>query len=206
MPANGTLVFGILAALCASVLLLQSALNLFYGWKMYRFFTATVTALLCVVLAWYLISPHMPARISFLAPLVLGAAGLAVALPVQRLAAFVSTGALGAVACLAAAFGFGLPLDLSSWKTLSIAAAGFLAAGIPAAMYLQFVVVFVTSALGALGALTAAALLIFSLLSDAPPLDTTTYVVLALAWSTLTVTGMVSQYRQMESEKEAEPA
>jgi hypothetical protein len=118
----------------------------------------------------------------------------------------VSTGALGSVACLAAAFGFGLPLDLSSWKTLSIAAAGFLAAGIPAAMYLQFVVVFVTSALGALGALTAAALLIFSLLSDAPPLDTTTYVVLALAWSTLTVTGMVSQYRQMESEKEAEPA
>lgn len=205
MPTNGTIVFGVLAAVCASVLLLQSALNLFYGWKMYRFFTATVTALLCVVLAWYFISPHMPPRISFIAPLLLGAIGLAVALPVQRVAAFVSTGALGSVACLAAAYGLGIPADFSSWKTIIIAAVGFLAAGIPAAMYLKFVVVFVTSAIGALGALTAAALLIFSLLSDAPPLDTTTFLVLALAWSTLTVTGMVSQYRQMETE-DAEPA
>ena len=203
MPEAGTFWGGLAAAIYASALLVHSALNLFYGWKLYRVFAAITTALVAAVVGWFLISPHLPAKVAYVAPFLLGAGGLALALPVQRVAAFVGTGILGAAAALVAAVHYGLPLDLSCPKTVAAALTGFLAAAIPAAIFLRFFIVFLTSSVGALGALGAVGLLLFAALNATPPLDTMTYLMLVSAWSALTVTGMVFQYRLMSSEKKA---
>ena len=201
MPEVGTFWGGLAAAIYASVLIVHSALNLFYGWKLYRLFTAVVTALVAAMAGWFLISPHLPRTLGIAVPFLLGVGGLAVAFPVQRVAAFISTGVLSGALALLVGVRYGLPLDLSCAKTIAVGVAGFLAGAIPAAIFLRFFVVFLTSTAGAIGALGGVSLALFGASGAVPPLDTATYIVLVAAWTALTVTGMVFQYRLIAAEK-----
>ena len=201
MPQGGTVWGGLVGAIYAAALLVAAVPTLFYGWKLYRLFAALISAMAAAVIGWFYVAPMLPAKLAFLAPMVLGIGGGMLAIPLQRCAAFVAHGAFGALAAVAVASQYGVPLDLAARKTQVAAAVGFLIVGIAAAIFLRFFVVFGTAAYGALSALAAAVVFPYGMLGRTPPIDRMTVVAVAAAWSILTVTGMVHQYKLIKAEK-----
>jgi hypothetical protein len=216
MPKTLSFSLSMAWAIGAAMLLTQGALWLFYGWKLYRFFASVVTALVAAVVGTYFVSPHFAEKYALIPPFVMAIVGGILAIPLHRAAAFLLTGALGAVAGVAVGVVFcHVPLAITSRPAIACAAAGFLIAGIPAAIFLRVIVVFLTSAYGAIAAMAAAVIVSFLCLCvrRTPPADSTTLAVLVGTWLVLTFTGMVFQYKFIKAERaekaeklEAEPA
>jgi len=185
-------------ALFAATALVFAAIWLFYGWRVYWLFAVVLTALSAAIVGWFFVAPHLDERFAYLPPLLLGIAGGALAIPLQRVVAFALTGVLGAGLSAVVAVRFcGVPLDLESPQLLAVAAAGFLIAGIPAAIFLRFLVVFITSGYGALLALGAAAAVAAIFVDEAPEIGEGALVALLVAWTVLTVTGVLVQLRSL---------
>ena len=103
---------------------------------------------------------------------------------------------------MAVAF-FHVPLDFKSIQLIAIASAGFLLAGIPAAIFLKFLAVFTTAGFGAILAIGAAGLLMAACISQMPAMTPQQLSASIIAWVAITVVGMVFQYRTMEPKTEA---
>ncbi len=202
MGETSTFQLALFGVVGTATLLVNAVISIFYGWKVYRLFTTLLTALAAAVVGWFFVAPHLPAKYACVAPIVLGLAGVAIAFPMQRVAAFVTTGVLGAIVAVIVGALYNMPLDFASGQTIAVAAAGFIVAGIPAAIFLRFFVVLTTSAWGALMALVAVAGLAFVCLSTLPAPDVQMLTVILAAWAVLTATGMVFQYRLIKAEQE----
>lgn len=188
----------LLVPLASASLLTISVIWLFYGWRFYWLFITLLTATAASIVGWYFISPHVAPGLRYLPPLLMGLGGGAIAIPLQRVVAFVTTGALGAVIAVAVAVGFcNVAMDFDAPQMVAIAAAGFLTAGIPAAIFFKFLTVLITSGYGALLAITAAVSIALVFIEEPQPL-TTTMVIAGLAiWAILTTTGMIFQWKSL---------
>jgi len=188
----------LLVPLASAGLLAISVIWLFYGWRFYWLFITLLTAMAASIVGWYFISPHVSTGVCYLPPLLLGVAGGAIAIPLQRVVAFVTTGALGAAIAVAVAVGFcNVPMDFSSPQLVAIEAAGFLTAGIPAAIFFKFLKVLITSGYGALLAIAAGVTIALVFIEEPQPL-TTTMVVGGLAlWAILTTAGVIFQWKSL---------
>ncbi len=208
-----------LAALAVASMFTIAVLWLFYGWKVYRFFTAALTASAAVIAAWVFISPHVPAKIVWLPPLACGIGGALLSFLVARAITFTAMGILGAAVTAAVAVGvFKVPLDVRSHELIGLAAAGFLVAGMPAAIFHRAVVVFITSTYGAGLALVATFELLLVCLSGrfvasaevarttlSPWVGRDVTIAVLAAWLAITIVGVVYQYRLMHEVEDVEP-
>jgi hypothetical protein len=182
--------------LLSAVLLTMSAVWLFYGWRLYSLFITVLTASASAVVGWYFISPHFGEDVRYLPPLLLGLAGGVMAIPLQRVAAFVTQGLLGAAIALAIAVGFcNVVLDFSSPQIWAIAAAGFLVTGVPAAIFYKFLKIVSTAGYGAFLAIAGVVAVMFAF-SEQPPNVEAGFAAVALGvWVGLTLLGIIVQWR-----------
>ncbi len=171
---------------------------LFFGWRLYWLFVTLLTAAAASVVGWFFIAPQVPDGSRYLPPLLLGLAGGAVAIPLQRVVAFAAAGFLGALIAVAVSVGFcNVSLDFSSPQLVAIAAAGFLVAGVPSAIFLKFLTVFITSGYGALLGILGAVALGVVFMEDVPTLGVTTIIILLTTWTILTTTGIIVQFKSL---------
>jgi hypothetical protein len=193
--AQGT--SSLMVPLLSAVLLTMSAVWLFYGWRIYSLFITVLTAASASIVGWYFVSPHFAEDVRYLPPLLMGLAGGVMAIPLQRVAAFVTQGLLGAAIALAIAVGFcNVVLDFSSPQIIAVAAAGFLIAGVPAAIFYKFLKIISTAGYGAVLGVAGVAAIVFAF-ADEPPTVGAGLAVLGLAvWAGLTLLGVVVQWRQ----------
>lgn len=187
-----------LVALASASLLTVALIWLFHGWRFYWLFSTLLTAVAAAIVGWYFISPHLSIGTRYLPVMLMGLGGGALAIPLQRVVAFLTTGALGAVIAVAVAVGFcSVPMELASPQLVAISAAGFLTAGIPAALFFKFITVLITSGYGALMAI-AAVCAIAVIFVDLPGAPTATTVAAGLAlWAVLTGMGVLFQWRSL---------
>jgi len=201
MGGTETFLSGMLVAVGVAALLVIASGLLFYGWRLYRLFTSLATGLVAAFAGWCFISPHLPAQAAAVAPLALGIGGVAAAIPLQRLAALVAMGAIGALTALLIGHSlYGVPLDFAERQAQLVGGCGFLGVGLCAAIFLRFFVVFFTSAYGGLVAIASVSLMLYSVTKSTPPVDVMTICVFSGAWSALTLIGMYYQYKLIKKD------
>lgn len=184
--------------LFAALMLGLSAVWLFYGWRLYRLFTTLLMAMAAAMTGWYFVSPHFGMDVQYLPPLLLGLAGGVVAIPLQRVAAFVLDGALGALVAMGIAVGFcHVPIEGGSPQLIAIAAAGFLLVGIPAAVFFQFLKVLSTAGYGAFLAIVGTAAVVHAFVDEPPTIGTGLVVGSLAVWAILTTVGAIFQWRSL---------
>ncbi|MHC4714072.1 MAG: hypothetical protein ACYTAN_12505 [Planctomycetota bacterium] len=195
---EGQAVSALYVPLISATLLTISVIWLFYGWRFYWLFITLLTAMASAIVGWYFVSPHFAENLRYVPPILLGVAGGAIAIPLERVVAFVTTGALGAAIAVGVAVGFcNVPMDFHSPQLVAIAAAGFLTTGIPAALFFKFLTVVITSGYGALLAI-AVGVTIAVVFTNEPLAPTATTVIIALAvWSILTTAGVIFQWKSL---------
>lgn len=208
------------AAFVAANVITAGFILLFFGWRVYKVFVALFAGCAGALSGWFFVAPLIPAEYRFLAPIVLGAVGIAVAIPLQRVVTFAITGALGAG--LAAAIGMkylGVTLDPQSNRFLIALGIGFIIVGTLGAVFYRFIVVLITSSYGALIALGGAGYIVAICIDKVPSVEqlrtgnVNTAQIQTLnnnilwgalaAWLATTVIGMVYQYRTMETPKKS---
>lgn len=204
---------GLMAFVIASMFTI-AVLWLFYGWKVYKFFTAALTACAAVIASYFFVAPHLPTEIGWTVVIALGVAGALVSFVIERVLTFAAMGLLGAaVTGLVAILAFNVVPDPRSRELWAIIAAGFLIAGIPAAIFHRAIVVFVTSGYGALVAILATVEMLFAcmlgktiltredIMSTASPwMVRDTLIAIGLAWVAMTTIGVVYQHRLMAAD------
>lgn len=218
MPTDNKLFMAFAAAFVAANVLTAAALLLFFGWKIYKVFVSLMTGCALALVGWFFLAQYLPEKYRFIAPLVLGAAGIAVAIPLQRVVTFAITGALGAVIAAAVATHFyNLPFDFNSTPFLIAVGSAFIVTGALGAIFFRFLIVFITSAYGGGLAVSGALLVMLACLNQLPqiatdktsklslstvaPLDRNIFLGTMVTWGAVTIIGMVYQYRTMESPK-----
>ncbi len=180
----------------SALLLTLAVIWLFYGWKFYWLFVTLLTAVASAIVGWYFIAPHFPEHLRYMAPLLMAVAGGAIAIPLQRVVAFATTGVLGAAVMVGIAVGFcHVPPDWSSSQLVALAAAGFLIAGLPAAIFYKFLTVIITSGWGAVLALVAASSVAFVYMGETPALSANIAVAFVITWLVLTTIGAIYQWK-----------
>jgi len=186
----------LLVPLLSASLLAVSIVWLFYGWRLYWLFITLLTAIVSAFFGWYFVSPHLEIDVRYLPPLLLGLAGGAMAIPLQRVAAFVLDGALGAIIAVAVGVGFcNVPLEFSSPQIAAIAAAGFLTAGVPAAIFFNVLKTVSTAGYGAFLAIVGCAAIAFAFAEEPPVVGASLVVACLGIWVALTTVGVVFQWR-----------
>lgn len=187
---------GLHIAVMSATLLSTAAVWLFYGWRLYWLFITLVTGSAAAIVGWFFVAPHFDEGLRYLPPLLLGIAGGAIAVPLRRFVAFAATGALGAVVAVCVAGGFcGMPVDAITSQFVAVAAAGFLVAGVPAAILSKSLNIVTTSGYGALLAIAAVAIFAFVSKEEPPNISAGTLVGLLAAWVALTTVGVIFQSR-----------
>jgi hypothetical protein len=206
-----------------AMLFVLAVLWLFHGWKAYKVFVAALSGIAAAATGACFAVPHLPAQWGWVAPIVFAAAGITIAFLMERVFMFGAMGLMGAVVfAVMAVFVFNVAPWPISTTLGALAAAGFLLAGVPAAIFHKHVVVVLTSlwgsliALGATGSVVAVCMGGTSVFTKtgaaeaAKPLTTgsDTLLVVAITWLTLAVIGAVVQFRTMmeEGSKKAQTA
>jgi len=214
MPVD-TRIWAGLATVAISGALTLAVVSLFYGWKFYRIFTSILTTCAAGMSGWFFVSPHIPGKASLLAPLILSAVGAAVSLLLVRIVTFTAIGLLGAG--IASAIGvsyYEVPLDIRSAQLIAVASAGFIVAGIPAAIFHRFLAILATSAYGAVIAVASIMWLVvvcatggdfqnaekLEQLRESMPATQEVLTAVLAAWVSITVLGIVFQYRTARRE------
>jgi len=81
-------------ALCA-LMLVAGLLSLLYGYKLYKVVAVIATGLLGAYIGRYLLYPHLPENVAWLAPLGLALIGAVAAMAIQRAMVFLAGAAVG---------------------------------------------------------------------------------------------------------------
>jgi len=136
-------------AVCA-VMLVGGLLFLLYGFRTYRVVVVVATGLFGAYVGWYLLSPQLPEKVAWLAPLGLGLLGAVGALAVQKAMVFLAGAAVGFVS-------LGPALAELIWKApegpspkhyMLAGLAAFLVMGILSLLLFKAVIVVATSMFG----------------------------------------------------------
>jgi len=189
---------GYLVPVAATLMLATAAIWLFYGWRLYWLFITLLTGAAAAIVGWFFVSPHLDPEIQYIAPLLMGMAGAVIAVPLNRVVAFATSGALGALVAVAVAVGFcNVAPDPAAPEILAVAAAGFLAAGIPAAIFVKFLKVLSTAGYGALLAILGVGTIACVLLKETPRIKAEFVIAALIAWVVLTALGTLVQWRSL---------
>jgi len=135
----------------SAVMLVTGLLSLLYGYRLYKVVAVIATALLGAYVGRFLLYPHLPEKVAWLAPLGLALLGAVGAMAVQRAMVFLAGAAVGFVSLgpVAAEMIWSGPEGPTPTHYLIAGLAAFLIMGILALVLFRPVVMVATSMFGA---------------------------------------------------------